>query len=88
MTGSDSPSEKLSHKTFKSKKDQKKYEENDDLINFKLADGSNVYFHNIKKNYYSRTCGYSELSIRTILRFLIVYFDSNISFLVALLIIF
>jgi hypothetical protein len=87
MTESLSDSEKLSNKTYKSHRNQKKLEENDDLINFNLADGSKVYFHNIRKNYFTRTCGYSELSLRTILRFIWVYFDSNISFLIALLII-
>lgn len=66
---------------------EKKYEETEDNIKFNLADGSVVYFHNIKKNYYKRTMGFTKLSLRTLLSFIIIYIDSNISFIVGMLII-
>jgi len=66
---------------------EKKYEENEDNIKFSLADGSVVYFHNIKKNYYKRTMGFTKLSLRTLLSFLMIYIDSNISFIVGMIII-
>ena len=73
----------------KIKLDQKKIEENnEDLITFSLVDGSKVYFHNIKINYFRRTYGFTELSLRTILKFILVFVDSNISSIVALVVIY
>lgn len=68
-------------------KEENQDEENE-TINFKLKDNTKVIFHNIKQNFIKETKGNTEFSLKTILKKLTSFIDTNAYQIISIYIIF